>query len=261
MVAIWKRLRTVALLFVAFAFVAFPNLALARGSVKISDSRPKENKEKWRLNLVIDYGSKPHLTYVPMVFEFVPTVYYERTLTDESPDKPINRKVPLHNQTPINVRMDVGFSCGSEICARTKFSFKISRSADFKAGEYKLTVRLASGGTIGRASTLVLQGDNPVINRKAMVFHSDKPVKKKAQPEPEKVDHDSRTAAEDMGPNLDDITDDSTAEDAVDEPPAPPPVDPKSTGCAVATPPNRSGSWFAWMLMGLTGLLAVRARG
>ena len=263
MVAVWTRFRSLALLViastVALAIVALPGTAFARGTLKLENSRPKEKDERWRLKLVINYGSKPHLTYVPMIFEFVPTVYYERTLTDASPDKPINRRVPLHNQTPNNVRMDVGFSCGRDICARTKFSFKISRSDDFQAGEYKLTVRLASGGTIGRSTKVVLQGDNPVINRKAMIFHTDKPVKKK-KVEMEKVDPNKRVAAEDMGPNLDDIPDDPTGDDAVDEPPGPPPVDPKSTGCAITTPPKRSGAWFAWLLVGLTGLLALRAR-
>jgi len=248
----WLVVATVALALV------IPSTALARGSVKIANRSPTEANGRWKLKFTIDYGGKPHIGHIPMVFEFKPTMYYERSLTDESPDKPILRRVPLQNQTPITLSMDVGFAdMRGEIFKITKFGFKLGRANDFKAGEYTLKVRLASGGTIGRPLKIILKGDNPIINRKSMIFHTDKPKKKK--PKAEVAERPEKTSTmDDLSPQLDDIPDDP---DAVDEAPGPPEVEPKrGGGCAIATrgkPDHRS---MAWLLLGLGGLMAARAR-
>jgi hypothetical protein len=103
-------------------------------------------------------------------------MHYERALTEASPDKPELVKKSLVNQQPINESMDVGFGDGSgKTFKGTKFDFVIRRDRGFEAGEYKLTIKKADGGqTMGQPIRLVLNGDNPVIDRRPISFVGDK---------------------------------------------------------------------------------------
>src|SRR6185369_15576207 len=112
-------------------------------------------------------------------------VLYERSLTDKSPEKPVLTRMPLQNQQPINESMDVGFSDASgKIFKVTKFDFVIRREHGFEAGEYDLKIKRTDDGVqMGQTIRIILKGDNPVVDRRAIVFAGDgkkKPDEKKA---------------------------------------------------------------------------------
>jgi hypothetical protein len=165
------------LLFVAaLALVGLPRAAYALGSVKAEKTTLEEVDGRWKLKMTIDHGSVPDIAFVPMLFSFEQTMHYERALTEASPDKPELIKKSLVNQQPINESMDVGFGDGSgKTFKGTKFDFVIRRDRGFEAGEYKLTIKKADGGqTMGQPIRLVLNGENPVIDRRPISFVGDK---------------------------------------------------------------------------------------
>jgi MYXO-CTERM domain-containing protein len=170
----------VATLLAALALV-LPRPALAAGTVSLSTREPQEDDGKWKLKMSIDYGSIPQLPHVPMIFSFTPTVLYERALTDKSPEKPVVNRMPLSNQQTINESMDVGFSDGTgKVFKVTKFDFVIRRDHGFEAGEYDLKIKREDDGVqMGQTIRLILKGDNPVVDRRAIVFAGDKPKSKK----------------------------------------------------------------------------------
>lgn len=254
--------RCFALLFSALALLSWSTTALAAGSVKIASTQVEEDDGRWKLKFTIDYGRTPDLSMIPMIFEFKQVVYYERTLTDEHPDEPIVRKVAVPNATPINLPMDVSFSDVSGNAHRiTKFTMPLTRSADFEAGEYELTVRLARGGTLGGKTRVILRGNNKVINRKSMDFTGDAPPPKPKPTGPpgggEGDDGGEPKAAEDMGPDLSGIPDVPAGET---DPEGPPSEKPKQGGCGceLAGAPAPSHAWGAVLLAGL--VLVFRRR-
>jgi MYXO-CTERM domain-containing protein len=174
-----RRLLALAATFAALA-VLFPRLALAAGTVTLASREPTEDDGKWKLKMTIDYGGIPQLPHVPMIFTFTPMVLYERALTDKSPEKPVLNRMPLVNQQTINESMDVGFSDGTgKIFKITKFDFIIRRDHGFEAGEYDLKIKREDDGVqMGQVIRLILKGDNPVVDRRAIVFAGEKKPKK-----------------------------------------------------------------------------------
>jgi peptidyl-dipeptidase A len=238
--------------------------ALARGTLKIADPAPKEEDGTWKLKFTIDYGGIPHIAHVSFIFSFKPTMLYERALTDQSPDKPAERKVALAGQTPINLPMDVDFAdMQGKVHKITKFDFKLRRSDDFQAGEYELTVKLADGGTIGAPTRITLQGENPVINRKSIIFHAEeKPKAKKSDDKGAKKadepDTSKGTAQEDLGPDLSDIP--SAPKRGGADPDGPRAVAPKQGGCGCTVPGGRAAPGRL-VLFAACLVLAVARRG
>ncbi|HEY2410212.1 MAG TPA: MYXO-CTERM sorting domain-containing protein [Polyangiaceae bacterium] len=168
---------------IALALSAFllSSLALAAGRVEWKSKNFKERDDKaWRLELAIYLPRAPDVPHVPMKFEFQPEVYYERDMMDG--DKIVERKVPLDNRQPIIESVDVGFldSGSGKIESRTRFSFKLTRAHGYEAGEYKVTITDARNDSkVGVPTTLVFDGENEVIDRRAMVFNNgDKKPKK-----------------------------------------------------------------------------------
>ena len=80
------------------------------GTLKVEQTKVKEEDGRWKLKVTIDLGKVPDIAYQPMIFSFTPTMLYERSLTDEGGDKPVIIKKPLQNQPAVNESMDVGFS-------------------------------------------------------------------------------------------------------------------------------------------------------
>lgn len=268
-----NRRSVIALVLGAIAFVGLvvlPGVAHARGSVKLAKSTVEEKKGKWKLKFTIDYGGMPHIAHIPMVFSFKPTALYERYLSDETGDEPATRTVPINNGTPIDVPMDVGFAdMSGKMFKVTKFTVPLTRKADFEAGEYKLTVRLAAGGKVGRPITVRLKGKNKVVNRKSISFTADSPKKKKSNDPPKQdlpTDEGPR-AAEDSGLDLsdvDDISDEEAKKLLAQDNPGVDPVEPKQGGCGCEvvgdTPPAHGHRW-AWLaLMGLAIPIVRRRR-
>ncbi|MCC6555394.1 MAG: MYXO-CTERM sorting domain-containing protein [Polyangiaceae bacterium] len=230
--------------------------ARAAGTVTIADRSPKEDDGRWKLKMTINYGATPHLAHIPMIFSFTPTVHYERALTDQSPEKPILNRIPLQGQQSINENMDVGFSDGSgKIFNITKFDFVLRRDRGFEAGEYDLKItRTTDGVQMGQTFKITLQGDNPVIDRRAIVFAGGDKKKKKDEPKKEeKAEEKAEETPEAPSPQ----------ETPPDIPPseAPPPVEPKQGGCGcrVAGAGGSAGA-AALAAAGLAALAARRRR-
>lgn len=228
-------LRALAALVVLAVVALAPSAAHAMGSVTIKDRSPKENDGRWKLAMTVNLGHAPDVPHVPVIFEFTPVVLYERALEDKTGDKPQLIKKPLQNQQPIDESMDIGFSDGSgKVFATTKFDFALRRDRGYEAGEYDLVIKRESDGVqIGPKQHITLNGDNPIVDRRAIVFAGDKKKDKK------KDDAAADKPAGDGDAKSDAAGGDSAAPEAASEPagdapaeaPAPPPVPPKQGGC------------------------------
>jgi MYXO-CTERM domain-containing protein len=243
-----------AVLFAALVVLA-PALARAAGSVTVTDSQPKEDDGKWKLKMTINYGGTPSTAHVPMLFSFTQTVLYERTLTDKSPSTPVLTKLPLQNQQPINESMDVGFSDASgKLFNITKFDFVIRRDHGFEAGEYTLKItRTSDGAQMGQPLRLILQGDNAVVDRRAIVFSGEKKKEKKTEEAKPEEKKEEPAAASD--PSAGDLS--AQSDTPVETPPATPP---KQGGCGCHIEENTGeASAFVVALLGVV-LLGYRRR-
>ena len=244
------------------ALLATPLAAYAAGTVTITDRSPKEDDGRWKLKMSINYGTTPHMAHVPMIYSFTQTVHYERALTDQSPEKPILNRIPMKGQQSINESMDVGFSDGSgKIFTITKFDFVIRRDRGFEAGEYDLKItRAADGVQMGQTQKITLQGDNPVVDRRALVFSGEKKKKDEAKKDEAKKDEPAAEKASEEKSE--------PAAEAAETPPeaapaeAPPPVAPKQGGCGcrVAGEGGAAGGAAALAAAGLGALAARRRR-
>ncbi|MEO7332205.1 MAG: hypothetical protein ABI193_26755 [Minicystis sp.] len=240
-----------------FAALLLPGSAQAAGSVTLGSREPTEVDGKWKLNMTIDFGGVPHLPHIPMLFVFTPTMLYERTLTDKSPDKPVLTRMPLQNQQGINESLDVGFSDASgKIFKITKFDFVIRRDHGFEAGEYDLQIKRADDGVqMGQTIKLTLKGDNVVVDRRAIMFTGEKKPKKadaEKKDEPEKKDE----ASPPDGPASDGPPKD--AAEAI----GPAPVAPKQGGCGceLVGQSGGEGAAIGALIFGLSIIARRRAR-
>ena len=232
-------LRLIFAALIALSATLAPRPARAAGSVQVASLSPQENDGKWKLQMTINYGGVPHIGHVPMLFIFTPTVLYERTLTDQSPERPIINKLPLQNQQAINESMDVGFADASgKVYATTKFDFVIRRDRGFEAGEYKLEIkRTGDGVRMGNVMTLKLLGDNPVVDRRAIVFAGDKKKKpaadatKKEGDAADKGEKKEGEATETAAPAEGSAGEEPAPAEATETADGPPPVEPKQGGC------------------------------
>ena len=141
----------------------------------------------WRLDMTFFMTKAPDMAHVPFKFEFRQVVYFERSRVDGR-DDPIDRKVPMKNQTPKIQSVDVGFmDVGrGEIQKRTRFSFKLDRDIGYEAGVYQVTVRHSrSGRKIGTPTKITLNGENEIIDRRSMVFETKEKKKKDDDDDPD----------------------------------------------------------------------------
>jgi MYXO-CTERM domain-containing protein len=239
--------------------------AHAAGTVTIADRAPQENDGRWKLKMTINYGSTPHLSHIPMLFSFTPIVHYERALTDKSPDKPILNRIPLQNQQSINESMDVGFSDGSgKVFKITKFDFVLRRDRGFEAGEYELKItRMSDGAQMGQKQKITLQGDNPVVDRRAIVFSGEKKKKtdegKASDGGAEKTDETAKAEGEGEAEAEAAPSEDPAAHDGEIPDEAPPPVEPKQGGCGCRLGPEDTAPIGA-PLAALAALAALAGR-
>jgi hypothetical protein len=257
-----STLRLVAWLFAALALLLAPRTASAFGSVKVEGGTTlKEVDGRWKLKLVVDYGSLPDINFVPTLFSFQMQTLYERSLTDEGGEKPVVTKKPLQNQQPIIESMDVGFSDGTGKTFKvTKFNFVIRRDRGFEAGEYTLQLKRADdGANIGQKIRIILEGDNPIVDRRSISFVGGKEPKKEDKKEAPKEASPSGEGDEPAG---DAAPSDVAPSDAppVDGPPA---VDPRQGGCGcrvAGEPSHDPGTSSLGLALGLGLLGAVGLR-
>jgi MYXO-CTERM domain-containing protein len=252
--------RLLALTLALLGLFLVPRVAHATGSVTLSTREPVEADGKWKLVMTIDYGSIPHLPHIPMLVVFTPTVHWDLSLTDKSPEKPVLLKIPLQNQQPINEGLDVGFSDASgKVFKITKFDFVIRRDHGFEAGEYDLKIKREDDGVqLGQTLKLTLKGDNVVVDRRAMTFAGDKAGKK--GPPKDDGDKDKKDPAADAPKENE--TPLENAEPKPDDAPAPPPVAPKQggCGCVVAGDAGAPGGSAALAALALGSVVTLRRR-
>ncbi len=237
--------------------------ALAAGRVEWKSKTVKERDDKsWRLEVAIYMPRAPDIAHVPMKFEFQPTAYYARDMTDG--DKLVEHTVPLTDRQSLIESVDVGFldSGSGQIQPRTRFSFKVTRAHGYEAGEYKVTIRdTRNGQTVGTPTTLQFKGENEIVDRRAMVFASKD--KKKDEKKEEKKDESADKPA-------DADSDDQPAEQASEETPAdepsetaeangPPSIEEKPGGCGCKVAGGDSGAGLG-ALLGLLGVGVLFAR-
>lgn len=248
--------RLAATFLAGLAIVLTVSPAVAGGRVVWKQTTIQENpkRESWRLDLEIHMPGPPDVAYLPMKFEFEPVALYERSLVDGR-DEPQEQTLPLRGQQALIETVDIGFmDAGSgTIQPRTKFTFKITRAHGFEAGEYKVTIKDARNGqAVGTPTTLRLKGENPVVDRRSVVFHGNKKKKSKQSDDPKEAE---QTASEE-----------EVAEPDYQEGPPPaeegdaPPAIEENPGGGCHHGPAHTEHW-GWLVVGLllcAGLVARR---
>jgi MYXO-CTERM domain-containing protein len=221
--------------------------ALAAGRIEWKSKSFKERSDKaWMLELAIYLPRAPDVAYVPMKFEFEPLVYFERALVDGT-EGPVERKVPLEGRQPLIESVDVGFldAGTSKIESRTKFSFKVKRDLGYDAGEYKVTVRdTRNGQVVGTATNITFDGQNEIIDRRAVVFQGGDGKKKKDAKKDEGGEKKDDEAKKDDSGGDGEKKDDDKSESSSDEGSSsaegggegPPPIEEKPGGCGCRVP-------------------------
>lgn len=184
----FKRIHTLALsLFVLLV----SGLALAGGRVEWKAKTLKESdSHSWTIDVAIYMNQTPDVATLPMRFSFQPVVYYERTLVDGK-EGPQLRRVPLENKPPLVESVDVGFlDPGSgQVQKRTRFSFKVTRGHGYEAGEYEVTIKDGrTDASFGSPVRVIFEGENEVIDRRAVVFAGEKKKEKPKEDEEKKAD-------------------------------------------------------------------------
>lgn len=222
--------------------------AMAAGRVVWKKTTIDENPKRgsWRIDLKIFMPRAPDVAYVPMKFEFEPVARYERSLVDGK-DGPVERTVPLRGQQALIETVDVGFmDAGSgQTLPRTKFTFKITRAHDFKAGEYKVKIKDARNGRqVGTTTRLKLKGENPVVDRRSVVFHGKDDDDD--DEEKEEVAEESEDSAEPASGDFEDEGFDEGPPPA-EEGDTPPAIEEKPGGGCHHGPPHDSN--WAWLVV------------
>lgn len=247
--------------------------AFAAGRVEWKSTTVKERDDKsWRLEVAIYMPKAPDVPHVSMKFEFQPTAYYARDMTDG--DKLVEHTVPLTDRQSLIESVDVGFldSGSGKIESRTRFTFKVTRAHGYEAGEYKVTIRdTRNGQVVGTAQTLKFQGENETIDRRAMVFEGNKKKKdekkdggdsggdkpKDDADSAKKADAPADDAAKTDAPGAED---DKPAKSEATDDKAPPPVEGKPGGCGCKLAGGEHSSLGGLLALAGATLLVARRR-
>jgi MYXO-CTERM domain-containing protein len=267
-----RRLSRLALFLALFGvLVLAAGTAFAAGGIAYTRKEIAESNGGWHIQMTITYGGMPSMPHVPMKFSFTPIGLYERYLDDAHKDKPQMRKIPLVGQMPIIESVDVDFSDPrGKLYNKTKFDFTVTRSHNFAAGEYSVTVRRADGTQMGPAQTLVFNGENPIIDRRAISFVASSGKKDAGAPQAAAAQGGSENAAaapaasaEPAAASPDEAKGASEAPADTDggvDPVAEAKVPPGSHGCGCRTAGTSTGGAAAWAFLAGLGLMVQRAR-
>jgi hypothetical protein len=149
------------------------------GSFKLTSPSVSEVSGGWHVYCTVALPRAPDIAHPTLKFLFTKTAVFERDLVDNSP-KPVTNRQALVGQNPSVESLEVDFSNASgKIFNVTHFDFSLTRTRGYEAGEYKVQVRTSDGADIGSPTTLTLNGDNPVVDRRAMTFDAKNPGMKK----------------------------------------------------------------------------------
>lgn len=263
----WSRLAWITLLSLFGLALAEPALAAGRVVWKSTTIQEHTKKEAWYLDLEIYLPRAPDVGQKGMKFEFTQISEFERSLVDGR-EGPQERTIPLSNQQALIESQLVGFmDAGSgQIQARTRFSFKVTRAHGYRAGEYKVKIKDSdTGNLIGVETKLTFKGENPVVDRRSIVFTG---TEKKSKSEGTGGDSSAQKNMVDL--NAPDEPQKSAAPAASETEPAadpepvadgdvPPSVDERpGGGCHYG--PHDHGGWVLGMVLGFLGALAIRRR-
>lgn len=161
--------------------VLLSSVALAAGTFKLKSTEAQEVSGAWHVFVTIELPKAPPMPHMPLKFLFTKTAVYERAMVDNHKDPVLNRMV-LANQNPSVESLDVDFADGSgKIFKGTRFDFGLTRARGYEAGEYRVQVRTVDGLDIGQPATLVLKGDNPVVDRRSITFNAKESSIKKVE--------------------------------------------------------------------------------
>jgi MYXO-CTERM domain-containing protein len=166
----------------SFSLLLVAGSAAADGRVEWKAKTLKESdSHAWTIEVSIFLNKPPDISTLPVRFSFQPVVYYERSLLDGK-DGPQFRRVPLQNKPPNVESVDVGFldPGNGTLQKRTKFSFKVTRAHGYEAGEYDVTIKDGrTDASMGALTHVTFEGENEVIDRRAVVFTGEKKKEKK----------------------------------------------------------------------------------
>ena len=235
--------------------------------------KPRSDGNSWNVDIKIFMPRAPDVPTVQMKFTFDQKVYYERAMMDG--DKLITRNVPIEGKQPITETVDVGFLDPetSRIESRTRFTFKLHRDHGLDCGEYRVTVRdTRNGQIIGTPITLILGGENEVIDRRSIVFTGEKKKKPKKDEAKEGGEGDkSGEGADSEGKKkkAEAAPEAEAAPPANEVPPADEPADnpgtikkkPGGCGCRVPGQGNQPSSDALLLIVVGAGLIAARRKG
>ncbi len=263
--------RSLFVIALALVSLAISSVASAAGRTEWKSKTIKERDDKaWRLEVAIFLPHAPDVPHVPMKFEFQPEVYYERDMVDG--DKLVEHKVPLENRQALIESVDVGFldSGSGKIESRTRFTFKLTRAHGYEAGEYKVSIHDGRNDQlVGAPVTLIFDGENEVIDRRAMVFTGNDKKKKVDPDKPDAdkpADADADKKADDDKPASDSATPapDADAPKAEEKPAADEPgaikEKPGGCGCRLADSGHDSGAGLAFAALALSGVVLRRRK-
>lgn len=176
----------------------FSLTAAAQNRVVWKQTKIKEQDKSWKVAIEVYLDRAPDVPHMPVRFSFTPLSYFERAMVDGRKE-PVKREIPLSNQQPIVESVDVGFldPATGKSAKRTRFSFHITRDRGFEAGSYEVVVTDArSDREFGGKTTLTLDGENEVIDRRSMVFE-DKPKPKKEDSAPKQESRERELTPDD----------------------------------------------------------------
>jgi MYXO-CTERM domain-containing protein len=246
----------------------FARDASALGTFKLKSTEAQEVSGAWHIYVTIELPKAPLTAHQTMKFNFTKTVAYERALIDGHNEPVLNRQV-LQNQTPSIESLDVDFADPSgKIFKGTRFDFGLTRNRGYEAGEYKVEVKTSDGASVGNSATLILKGDNPVVDRRAIAFNAkESGVKKVAG-----VDAGANVAQNDDTPaannSMGEVTPTGTAQPFIAKeglektPEEEIHTRPKGCGCSLPGDVDPGTlAWSAWLLpLAGVGALARRRR-
>ncbi len=240
----------------------------ATGTFKMKSTEVNEVSGAWHIYVTIELPKAPLIAHQSMKFLFTKTMVYERSLVDGKAEPVINRTA-LQNQTPSVESLDVDFADPSgKIFKGTRFDFGLTRTRGYEAGEYKVELKTSDGTTIGSPANLVLKGDNPVVDRRAIAFNAKESGVKKV----EGYDGGAKVAQNDEGPaannNMGEVTPTGTAKPFIPkegfEKTSEEEIKTRPKGCGCSVPGTADAGSLFWLsplavVVG-AGILARRRR-
>jgi hypothetical protein len=164
---------------VALASLFGARSASAGGTFHLRSTTVQEVSGGWHVYCDIALSRPPDIAHPTLKFLFTKTAVFERDLVDNNP-KPVVNRQNLQNQNPSVESLEVDFSDASgKIFKVTHFDVSLTRTRGYEAGEYSVKVRTSDGVDVGSPASITLNGDNPVVDRRAMSFDAKNPTMKK----------------------------------------------------------------------------------